>query len=672
MKKNDIYEEISNISPDLIAEADPTTPIVTRKTKIRRAISAVAACFVLLIASSCLWLFVPYSRELPKELGIEKGDKAYDLYSKIYEYSCRRADLPKNNYEKYTAIIIEYLDKKRNESDELEERPNYAADPNNSPSEIWDNTLTVNNDKYIEVTDNQVSGIIESDLFKRTNTHIFYLEKKSSKSVIRAYRIDGEESILCGTYEKFVNVSNNVIGMFLSQDGETLTVIESGLGIDNFGRTALHSIDVSDPSKMYEKRSIEIKGDYSGARSVNGKLLLMYSHGIHIPNPNVFEIDPNYLPRNISCFYKGKFEKTVSFDYSEIIVPNKVNQSLYTVFLWIDEDTLDIEDKMAVLACFGKTAVFDDKIVFANNYSETKNKISGFKQIRVSKDYSDIFIMSYGTSGFDFVGQITLDGRIKNQYSMDIKDGIFRAVTSTETETMMYEKIPDSDVYDGYFSYIYDNVNVSLWCYDLNECNMIASVRSFAPEGDKAKSVRFDGDMLYVCTAKTVKRGSGFVNIDPVYFFDLSDYENITYTDTGEIEGYSTSLSDFKDETLLGIGYGVDKSTMKVEIYKENGNKVESVCAYEVENVNFLSSYKSYYIDSVNGYIGLTYWINRSSSSEISKTNYVLLHFDGEKLIESEKFVAEGLFSIGNTRMTMIDGFWYVFCENQFFVKKID
>ena len=48
------------------------------------------------------------------------------------------------------------------------------------------------------------------------------------------------------------------------------------------------------------------------------------------------------------------------------------------------------------------------------------------------------------------------------------------------------------------------------------------------------------------------------------------------------------------------------------------------------------------------------------------------MHFDGEKLIESEKFVAEGLFSIGNTRMTMIDGFWYVFCENQFFVKKID
>ena len=88
MKKNDIYEEISNISPDLIAEADPTAPIVTRKMKIRRAVSAIAACFVLLIASSCLWLFVPYSMEIPEEIEELKESEYYDVWLKVYLFVC--------------------------------------------------------------------------------------------------------------------------------------------------------------------------------------------------------------------------------------------------------------------------------------------------------------------------------------------------------------------------------------------------------------------------------------------------------------------------------------------------------------------------------------------------------------------------------------------------------
>ena len=111
MKKNDIYEEISNISPDLIAEADPLLPKVTRKTKIIRSFSIIAACFSLLIVSSCLWLFLPYSMEIPEEIDALKGSEYYDLYLNLLLNERNNNGEPKNNYEKHIEpkIFLEEL-----------------------------------------------------------------------------------------------------------------------------------------------------------------------------------------------------------------------------------------------------------------------------------------------------------------------------------------------------------------------------------------------------------------------------------------------------------------------------------------------------------------------------------------------------------------------------------
>ena len=58
MKKNDIYEEIGNISPDLIAEADPMAArAAKRKKRLVRVLSAIAACFSIMIISVSVWLF---------------------------------------------------------------------------------------------------------------------------------------------------------------------------------------------------------------------------------------------------------------------------------------------------------------------------------------------------------------------------------------------------------------------------------------------------------------------------------------------------------------------------------------------------------------------------------------------------------------------------------------
>ena len=81
---------------------------------------------------------------------------------------------------------------------------------------------------------------------------------------------------------------------------------------------------------------------------------------------------------------------------------------------------------------------------------------------------------------------------------------------------------------------------------------------------------RFDGTDAYVCTAVQLT--------DPVFFFDLSDMDNITYKETGTIEGFSTSLVNFGNGYLLGIGTGNVWGSLKIEIYEESATGVVSVC----------------------------------------------------------------------------------------------
>ena len=137
--------------------------------------------------------------------------------------------------------------------------------------------------------------------------------------------------------------------------------------------------------------------------------------------------------------------------------------------------------------------------------------------------------------------------------------------------------------------------NANLYCISLESFDVIASVEGFAPEGENVHSVRFDGTAAYVCTAVSTK----VQVLDPVFFFDLSDLNNITYKDTGTIEGMSTSLIHYGDGYLIGIGNGVyngndSREVLKIEVYKENGDVVVPICKYDLMPVQFSDEYKAY------------------------------------------------------------------------------
>lgn len=244
---------------------------------------------------------------------------------------------------------------------------------------------------------------------------------------------------------------------------------------------------------------------------------------------------------------------------------------------------------------------------------------------------------------------------------MDEYEGILRVVTTTNATTVQENYYSDSVIPGGsveILSTATGESNASLYCIDLQSFETIAKVEDFAPPREEVQSVRFDKTSAYVCTSIEMS--------DPVFFFDLSDLNNITYKDTGTIEGFSSSLVNFGNGYLLGIGQE-NWSTFKVEIYQETADGVTGFCRYTLEDAYYARDYKSYYIDRENQLLGLG--IQQYGKLAEHFDGYILLHFDGYQLVELLRVELPGTNEF--KRGVYIDGFMYLFGENAFKVEQV-
>ena len=477
----------------------------------------------------------------------------------------------------------------------------------------------------VKVTDNQTKGVEEQDKIKRTETHIFYMDEKW----IRAFSIDGENSVEVGSCQVSSQTNNEIL---LSEDGKTITVIshmnvmESNYGVSY---TDLHSFDVSDPENITKKSSVRIKGGCVSARLVDKKLLLFiryspYSRFVDFSKPETF------LP---GIDRGNGFELLPD---CEIICNERMTNSIYTVALTFDEKDLTLEKNIAALSYSGDPYVSEDKIFFNGDGSLAANALPR----------TNILAVDYSGEKFEVLGSASVHGYLKDQWSMDEHEGILRVVTTTKT-------------------------SADLYCISLESFEEIASVKGFAPEGEIVHSVRFNGEKAFVCTAKQ----SLHMVLDPVFFFDLSDLDNITYKDTGTIEGMSTSLIDYGNGYLIGIGIiGLidwNAATLKIEVYKETDNRVVSACKYEINHIHMPTIYKAYYIDRENQLIGFGYYKWNEELQDFDDL-YALIKFDAEKeqLVELITVDLDG--DQDNKRGVYIDGYMYMFGENDYKVVPVD
>ncbi len=596
---------------------------IQRKAKTikkRRRIRNSSVCTVLVLALG-LTLFWP-----KREPSVEKY-KNSPYYQAIQgvNHATYKKPAYKNNYQWLKGKLSSLF--KSISDDKVDQAPNAGGSTGGLLYDgAGDQYDGVNSEQsYVETTDNQVEGVIEGDLFKRSDKYLYYLRPRTG--LLSVYSIEQEDSREVGTFQFSDFTAYTAIEMYLSADCKTLTIV---FGVySNGDYIILTTLDVSDPENISQTNQVMFAGSDYSARMIDNDLLLTYRYYVNESSID-YEEPSTFVP------VYGNGEELQPVDADVIYCPENPTSAVYTVVVKLDAVTLEKRDMAALFGYSNTIYVSKDNIYLT--CSSNKTMEDGF---RIS--VTEITGLCYSGEGLKRLGTVQLDGTVRNQYSMDEFEGILRVTTSTS-------KFDEFWGQDGIITTLIKTAyNCNLYCIDLETWETVASVIAFAPEGEQVVSARFDGINAYICTAELSRY------TDPVYAFDLSDINNITYKHTPVIDGYSSSLINFGDY-LLGIGINENRE-LKVEVYRETENGVEPVDAFE-RDCYFSTEYKSYYIDRENDLVGIPLmdyqtWV----------TSYVLLQFDGQQLnVVQEIEMSDSRWSVSlpNVRADIIDGYLYI------------
>ena len=632
---------MSQVDEKFVAEADPRA---MNKRPTWQRWTALAACICLLVTSLGLVLFVPYDTS-PPDVSQYADSEYYSVIQSLNALTYKKPTY-KNNF----AALKDTLSGIGKVFDNA---------MNGAPESVGPVGGSMGSQQYAEVTDNQVAGVIEGDLFKRSDKYIYYM----SYSNLYVYSIEKENSQLlfsCSLDRSKEEINGwyytNDFELYLSTDCTTLTVIMPfySMNKEGWARSMIDivSLDVTDPANTHEVKRITVTGDYLSSRVVDGQLMVMTN--MLVRNPD-FDREETFLPQ----INTGDGFESIAPE--NIMLPENLSSPRYTTVFLLDELTLAPLGDAAFLSYSQEVYVSCDSIYATSQYTEKTELDDGYTK---RETMTEIARLSYQNDTLTAMGQTTVSGYIKNQYSLDEYEGVLRVVTTTSvtklkqtfTGSSVSVQIPTDDDTIG--------IGTALYCMDINTWERLAEVKNFAPRGETVESVRFDGDAAYVCTAVVVTL------TDPVFFFDLSDLSNITVKDTGVIDGYSSSLVNFGDGQLLGIGLN-DRRELKIEVYEESETGVVSVAAYE-KNAGFSLDYKAYFIDRENQLIGLC--IDDYDAADYynrrDRQRYIVLHFNGFQLREVLN-VALSNANPDDCRAALIDGYMYILGEDQFKVEEL-
>ena len=636
-----------------IGEIDEKYISETQEKSMRAPIIRAAVCLALVIALG-LYMFLPFA-PVTSDITAYSGSDYFPLIEGIEDY---RLSLLQPEHDNNFEIMLDILGSFRFGAMAPDMDENTGSDM--APTNPGDKGESAGNGSYVESTDNQVDGVIESDLMKMTDKYIFRVSYRANAGnmthLLRVYSIEKEDSRLVTEFvipafaDEFYRY-NTHYEMYLSPDGNTVTLLRNyAENKSNLSKVGVISLDVSDVNNIKTKAMVSIDGSINTSRMVDGKLLLVSEF---VFNRNA--VDYNDPTTFVPSIDRGEGAEPILFE--DIIFPDTVGNTRYSVVALLDAENLGLLGANALLNFTNEVYVSRDNVYITREYVAENEGV--YEDKGVVRNMTDIAVLNYAGDSLESRGVITVNGYAEDQYSFDEKDGYLRLVTTTRWTEDKYSNVAS----------IKNEQNVSLWIFDLADNSLAYSLRNFAIPGEEATAVRFDGDTVYVCTAVVV------TFTDPVYFIDLSDYENINSADTGIIEGYSEHLINLGEGFLLGIGresWQYDK----VEIYEQQGDKVVSVGEFKFEG-EYSSDYKSYLVNREHNLFGFgagyIYPIDDQTGKEEYRGEcYVLLHWNGYEL--SPCFVdLTGLdMRSATVRAAYIDGYLYITTDTGFKVEKIN
>ena len=649
MKDKKLLRMMSSADDKYVEEADPAKNHQRRGAYKKIIIAAVVAASLLFgtLATAGFavgtWLFKPFDNT-PPDVSMYSDSEYYELIQKINVLTYENYEKPEygNNFGMICGSLFNmFLKGAAMGKDE-------SLEMNGDIIDGAADTASGTGESYEEITDNQTAGVIEGDRIKRSSEHIYFLDG----NVLRIYSIAGEDSVQLGSYDLADNGESYYSyhayrEIYLSADCKTVTVISPIYDKTVGSLIEIIALDVSNPSNVTEKKTVRLVGGYTSSRLTDGSFIVISEFSVR-SSPD-FSDESQFVPQiDLGSGYE-------SIPMDGIISPNTLTSTRYTVICRFDENTLELDDASAFLSC-GDHVYLSESTAYITRGFNFRSE-NGDKLVDVAK--TEIYGMIYNEDSFRYIGSVLVDGHVENRYCLDEYEGILRVVTTTEAnEYVKHDNVVFGTSETVMVSDVNRGTNASLYCIDFKERRIIASVCDFAPAGESVQSARFDGTAAYVCTSIELK--------DPVFFFDLSDLSNITFKDTGTIEGFSSSLVNFGDGYLLGIGVGASSDTLKIEVYEEDGDGVRSVCKYESVSTYNSSDYKSYYINRGEQLVGMGVTVYNRGDGQ---SRYILLHFDGYELRELVNVKLDGVNDY--KRGVYIDGYMYMFGENDMKVQRI-
>lgn len=629
------------------------------KKKWFKAVIAAATLCTILIAFG-IFLFLPYQRAGASDVDISRfeGSEYYELIKKLSTYRVMTDDVYGHKYANNFEMLADKLFGGIKDSEYI---------PNDATASEGGGTFDSNqsSDPKDDIIDHQVAGVIEGDIIKKTDEYIFYLSGLTK--MLYVYTIDGAASREIGSYSIYELCDESEpdfeiwsCEMYLT-DNDTLVLLSGGRRKVQSRETVISAFDVGAPEeKILLKKKMIVSGDYMSSRLTDGKLLLFTSFFAGLSRD--YSDVESFVPSVDTCDGSGR----ITLPSEAIFIPEQPLQSAsYTVITDFDIGTLESRGSYAFLDCSDEIYVSAENIYMMSRAYNSASDCALSEKLRETLALTDIIRISYAGEKLEEKQTLTVPGTIKNRYFLDERDGVLRVAVQRQVYRWIKQKengkLFELDKTEEEILKK-NGSNAGLYCYDIESGRLLACVKDFTEYGEVVDSVRYNGNYAYVCTSihATEKQD---VNLDPVFFFDLSDLNNITYKDTGEIDGYSTSLVDFGNGYLLGIGVGASPDVFKLEVYTESADGVVPVCKYELVNTRYSKDYKSYYINREKNMLG----IGLTGSPE---NTYVLFELTEGCMVSATETIPIHA-APGNMRGFIEDGWLYVMGEGDFKVVEL-
>lgn len=415
-------------------------------------------------------------------------------------------------------------------------------------------------------TNTQVDGVDEGDIIKADGSNIYILNQSGFYIV----GVDG------GDAEKLAEIKiDNYVPHEMYVAGDTLIII-GGIYVPNTGyypaydiaiapgccwypgtdKTDIRFYNIADRAAPVLNRQITLSGYYNTSRLTDGVLYYVINYNFYYGNKET------YIPKISDSTVEGGAEKEIS--PSDIKFFDGIPSYNYLI-----TGKIALDNSVALLKAYlgsGGTIYVSAGNIYAAIH-DYNSRIT-FNGGTMSYDYSRktaTRIVRIALADLNYTGTGSVEGAIKDRYSLDEYEGCLRVATTT-------------NYYDNNTGKQYSNVFVLG-----ADLKIVGKITDIAP-GESIYSVRFNGDEGSLVT---------FRQIDPLYKLNLADPANPTISDGLKKEGVSMYLHYVEGtDYIIGLGMGTKDNGwggttwagIEVTLFDNSGEEAEVINSIYIGN----------------------------------------------------------------------------------------